>query len=145
MTRSKIVLIAALALALVVSTAGVAFADPLTKKEWRTAARGICSDANEEVIGAINEVAGDLGTDEEPSDEQLADIADAVAPIIQGAVDDVRDLEEPSSFKRGVKKWLGAIDDVVEEMQDDPSILDTPDPFKKPNKLAKKLGLRGCV
>jgi hypothetical protein len=145
MTRSKLVTIAAIVLAVVVSTAGVAFAEPLTKKEWRTAARGICSDANDQVIAEIGEILGGLGEDEQPTDEQLADIADAVAPLIQGAVDDVRDLEEPASFKKGVKKWTAAIEDVVEEMQDDPSILNTPNPFKRPNKLAKKLGLRGCV
>ena len=60
-------------------------------------------------------------------------------------VDDVRDLEEPPAFKKDVKKWLTAIEDVVEEMQDDASILNTADPFKKANKRAKKLGLKGCV
>jgi hypothetical protein len=145
MTRSKLFAMAALSLAVVVADASVALADPLTKREWRKEARAICSEGNEKVTSIANEMFGDLGEGEEPTAEEFGTFADQVVPIIEDVIKDVDDLEEPKSYKSGVKKWLGAIGDVVERIEADPTVVNQTDPFKKPNKLAKKLGLRGCV
>jgi hypothetical protein len=139
------VIVLACAFALAAVNAGVAGAEPLSKREWRAQVKSICVDANDEVSQKIQDVVGDLKEGERPTDDQFREMADGVAPILEGAIDDVNDLEEPVAFKKGVKRWLAAFDDVVEEIRDDPLTLDKPDPLRKPNKLAKKLGLHGCA
>jgi len=145
MRRSKLLAVVALALALALTNASAALADPLSKREWRKEVRSICSAGNAEVNSIASEMFGDLGEGEEPTSEEFADFADEVVPIIEDMVEQVNDLEEPKSYKPGVKKWLKSIEDVAQRIEDDPTVVNQVDPFKKPNRLAKKLGLRGCV
>jgi hypothetical protein len=145
MKRSKLLAVAALALAVAVADASVALADPLSKREWRKEVRAICSTGNADVNSIAGEMFGDLGEGEQPTDDQLAAFADQVVPIIEDVIEQVDDLEEPKSYERGVNKWLSAIEVVAQKIEDDPTVVNQVNPFKKPNKLAKKLGLRGCV
>lgn len=144
MTRTKVMIGGALTLTFSLLMGGVASAGLLSKAEWRAQAGEICTLSDAAVGALANAHFGDLGPEEQPTDDQLRAFADAVIPVIDQTMQDVVALEEPAAFKKNVKKWAKAVRGVSTAIDEDPSVLNSPDPFDKPGKVAKKLGLKGC-
>jgi hypothetical protein len=143
--RSKVLVALAVTVALVLASGTAAVAKPLSKQEWRTRVTTICTDANDQVTAAAIDAFKGLRKNHQPSLKRLTKFTNTVVPLIEKAVADVDALDEPASFTNGVKKWLAAIKHVVDRFRADPKVVNEADPFGAANKLAKKLGLHGCV
>ena len=120
----------------------------LSKKEYRAEANDICATANEELGAVFEEVFGDFEEDQVPTAEQQRAAADAALPIFRQMLDDIEDLDGPSTLEKKVGKLVDGYRDVADEIEADPAVAFGPeaeDPFVKPDKQAKKLGLDDCV
>jgi hypothetical protein len=128
--------------------AGVAAAGELSKKEYKAEINDICATGNEDLGEVLEEVFAEGGEDEELTPEQQQAAADAALPIFRQMLDDIEDLDGPKSLERKVDKLVDGYRDVADEIEDDPAVVfsaDAEDPFAKPDKQAKKLGLKKCV
>ncbi len=67
-------------------------------------------------------------------------------PSVQGQIDDLRDLDPPSSLEDQVSALLDDAQAALDKGKADPSILTSQktDPFKQVNKTAEDLGLTAC-
>jgi len=132
--------------------AGVASAgEELSKKEFQKGANAICKVANEGIEAAFIAAGFSEETfseDTGPTAEQIQAAVAGAAPIFRAALDEISALEGPSAYQKKVDKLLDQYNKVVDVVEEDPVSSfseDGPDPFAKPNKQAKKLGLKQCV
>ena len=128
---------------------GVASAgEQLSKKEYKAEINDLCVAANEDLNAAFEEIFTDF--EEEPTPEQQQAAADAGLPIFRQMLDDIEDLDGPDALKKKVDKLVDGYRDVADQIEDDPSVVfsadpDAEDPFVKPDKQARKLGLDECA
>lgn len=146
----KVVVTALLTLGLATAAfAGTAAAGgELSKKEYKAEINDRCVTANEDLNAVFEEIFTDF--EEEPTPEQQQAAADAGLPIFRQMLDDIEDLDGPNALKKKVDKLVDGYRDVADQIEDDPSIVfssdpDAEDPFAKPDKQAKKLGLEECA
>ena len=145
MSRAKVVVAGSL-VAVVVLSASVALAQPLSEQQWRKQANSVCKRVNKDLDKVGNELYAGLGKNEKPSAEQLKAFAFQFVPVVEGAVTEIDALAEPGVVKKDVKKFLSAVSEAAASIEADPSILaGNADPFVKANKIAKKLGLKACA
>jgi hypothetical protein len=128
----------------VVALSGIAAAAPLSKKEWVKQGNAVCKSVNDGVETAAQSAFAGLGKNDKPSDAQFAAFAAAALPIFKDGVAQIDALEEPKALTAGVKKFTTAVSDAVAKVEADPTILNG-DPFKKVDKIAKKIGLKTCA
>jgi len=133
--------------AVVILTAGVALAAPLSESQWKQQGNAVCKQVNKELGAIQKDLFAGLGKNERPSAEQIDAFAAQLVPVIKGAVASIDALDEPKSLKSGVKKFEAAVNDALATVQDDPNAAFTgnKDPFTKANKVAKKIGLKACA
>ena len=138
---------AALVVAVVVLSAGVALAAPLSESQWKKQANALCKQVNKQLGPIQQEVFAGLGENEQPSPEQFSAYLAQSLPVIEDGVASIDALDEPKSLKSGVKKFEAAVNDALATVQDDPNAAFTgnKDPFTKANKVAKKIGLKACA
>jgi hypothetical protein len=141
--------LASLALAgtIVGGTATTAFADPLSKSEFKKQANAICAEGNQQIEPVAEQIFGNLSKGQEPSPEQFAAYAAVAVPNIKQQVESVAALEPPKSLQAKVNKLIKTARAAVAKVEADPSILadEKHDPFAATNKQAKKLGLKECA
>jgi hypothetical protein len=132
--------------AIAVLSASVALAAPLSEEKWRKQGNKICKQTNKELDEIGNEAFGDLGPDEEPSDEQLTAFVEQFVPAIEGAVSSIDALNEPKSVKKDLKKFKAAVARALDTIEADPTaVAGGKDPFAKVDKIIKVLGLKECT
>jgi hypothetical protein len=144
-SRSKVLVLGSIVAAVVVSTT-VAFAKPLSEQQWRKQADAVCKQVGRDLDEIGNQVAPNLGPNEQPSVEQFAAFMEQAGPVFDQAITDIDALNEPKALKKDVKKFEVATAAAVTTLQADPSLLaGSSDPFAKANKVAKRLGLKNCA
>jgi hypothetical protein len=125
-----------------VATAG----EQLSKQQFLKAGNSICKVANQG-IDAVFEQA-DLGGLDGNTELQTAAAKAAVGsalPILRAALDEIDGLDGPASLEKKVDKLLDQFNAIVDDLEADPqSAVTQDDPFAKPNKVARKLGLKEC-
>jgi len=145
-------------LAAAIATAGFVlfgFAAPvnagqaLTKKQFLKAANATCKDAYRAIDAAFEEHIADLGENAEPSAAQIEAGVASVVEILRAAAAEVKALVGPPALERKVKRFLDQFRAVVAEFEADPQAAFAEElsgyPFAKPDRLARKIGLRSCA
>ena len=141
-------LAAAAAVAVLITMAGgTAFAKPLSESQWKKRANAVCTQVNKDIDQLTSEVFPSVDERNNASPEQVSAWVERFAPIVRDAIAAIDGLREPKSLQRSVKKFKVAISEAVAEIEHDPvqAFNYEHDPFAKPNKIAKKLGLKACA
>ena len=132
--------------AVVILTAGVALAAPLSESQWKQQGTAVCKQVNKDLDAIQKDVFAGLGKNEKPSADQFDAFVAQFVPVIEGAVASIDALNEPKSLQSGVKKFDAAVADALATIEADPeAAFSGDDPFAKANKVAKKIGLRACA
>ena len=140
------VVVAVSVVAVVLASAGVAFAKPLSETQWKKRGNAICKQINTDIDTIGNEVFAGLGPNEQPTDEQVTSFVEQVLPVVEDGVASINKLEEPKSLKKGIKKFNCEVRKLIVKLDTDPTVLlSTPDPFQTVNKAAKAVGLKECA
>jgi hypothetical protein len=142
----------AAAIAMIVAGCGSSSDDStssLTKAQFIVKADAICKKGNAEIESGFEdfEKEADLKENEEPTPEQSAEASETVLiPYIKEQSEELRDLGAPSGDEEEITAMLDALDEGVEEAEEDPEALFTSksDPFGAANKMAKEYGLKVC-
>ena len=146
MSQIKVFVAGALVAAAVVVGTSVAFAKPLSERQWRQQADAVCKQVGKDLNELGSQVAPELGQNDQPSVEQFAAFMDQAGPVFEQALAAIDDLNEPKALKKDVKKFEVATAAAVIRLQADPSLLaGSADPFAKANKIARRLGLKNCA
>jgi hypothetical protein len=120
--------------------------DTLTKAEFIKQADAICMKAHNAFEKAFNQT---FSGNQQPSQAQLSKFAEnTLVPGVQGQIDDIRDLNPPSADEDQVDALIEAVQDGVNKIKADPTILAPTvraDPLKKGHQLAKDYGLKECA
>lgn len=116
---------------------------PLTKEEFITQADEICATGDEEINTAAEEQFGDL-TEEPPVEDQEAFLTDVVAPNYESQLSQIRELSPPEEDAAEIETLLGALDELIAQLQDDPAaVLEATEP-PEASRLAQDYGLQNC-
>jgi hypothetical protein len=112
----------------------------LSKSEFVAQGNAICKKGNQQ----LNAAGKELG--KSPTKAQVNSFVTAtVIPNIQGQVDQLRALDEPSADQDQVNAILDEADAALAKVKADPTLLTGhADPFAKANKKAKAYGLTVC-
>ncbi len=99
---------------------------------------------------AIEKAFRSLGNPSEASEAEIESvITDRVVPEIRSQIEAIRQLDAPSEGAEELTTFLDDADAVVDEIEDDPSLLfeGSPqgNPFEDVNKQADELGLQECA
>jgi hypothetical protein len=140
----RITKLSAVTIVAVLALSAIAAAAPLSKKEWLKQGNAVCKSVNDGVEAAAGSAFAGLGKKDKPTDAQFAAFAAAAIPVFKDGVAKIDALEEPTSLTAGVTKFTTAVSDVVAKVEADPTIL-SGDPFKKVDKIARKIGLKTCA
>jgi hypothetical protein len=121
----------------------------LTKAEFVKQADGICKEANSELTVEFQKFSkeNNLPEGKEPTKEQGEELVEEVLiPNVQQQSEDIRELGAPSGDEDRVAAILDALDQGIEEAEEDPAaLLDAQDDtFDKANELAADYGLKVC-
>jgi hypothetical protein len=140
------------AIAMIVAGCGSSSDDStssLTKAQFIVKADAICKKGNTEIESGFEDFAKEAGIKEnkEPTPAQGVEVSETVLiPYIKEQSEELRDLEVPSGDEEEITAMLDALDEGVEEAEEDPEALFTSksDPFGPANKMAKEYGLKVC-
>ena len=127
--------------------AGVAAAaDQLSQKEFLKQGNTICKGANKQIDAVFKQVFAGLGKNEQPTPEAQQAALDGAVPIFRGALSEIDALKGPASLEKKVAKLLDQYNAVIDGFEADPQTAfgQGPDPFAKPDKVARKIGLKQC-
>jgi hypothetical protein len=130
--------------------AGVATAgEELSKKAFLEEANTTCKGAWEAVDAAFEEQFAGLGEDGQPSPEQIEAGVAAMVEILREMAEAIEPLRGPAALEKKVDKFLDRFDAVVDEFEADPQTAFDEElsgyPFAKPDKQARKIGLKKCA
>ena len=128
--------------------AGVASAHELSKKQYLKQGNGVCKTTNNDLGAVFEEAFAGLGQNDQPSPEQIATAVSGAVPIFRQGLDDLEALEGPSALDKKVDKLVDQYRDAIDAVEADPASAfdeDGPEVFRKPDKQAKKLGLKECA
>ena len=121
--------------------------DALTQEEFVDQGNQICSDGNDELDAAFE----DLPDDAEPTPEQISEFADTFEENVGGQIDDIDELVPPDDIADEVDSILADarddLDEFVTLMRDDPESAFTQeeDPFADVNERLNDIGLTECA
>jgi hypothetical protein len=131
------------------SAVEVAAADQLSKKQFLKAANAICKKAFKAIDATFERQFAGLEEDEEPSAAQIEAGVAGLVGTLQGAATDIEELQGPAALEQEVNTFLGRFTAVVDQFEADPESAFAEElsgyPFAKPDKLARKIGLKECV
>jgi hypothetical protein len=120
--------------------------EALSKPEYVKQGDALCKKAQAAGAKETDEMFGDLGPNEEPSEEQLNTFVEEVfKPNTQGQVDDLRDLAPPEGDEDTVNGVYDGIEEGLAKVEDDPKVLlSADDPFEAAGKEAADYGFKEC-
>ena len=123
--------------------------DALTEEEFVEQANAICSEGEDELDAAFEELVGDGS--EEPTPEEISAFADVFEDNIGEQIDGIDDLEPPESMADDVDAALSdareVLDDFAQLLRDDPeaAFSQEEDPFADVNEQMNDLGVTACA
>ena len=112
----------------------------LTEDAFVEQANAICAEGNQ----ATNAAADEIFTGGEPTGAQLDQYAEIAIPSIQAQLDAIRALTPPEDTAGDVTSFLDDAETALDEVEADPAVLTSGDPFADVNTQAKALGLDEC-
>lgn len=130
--------------------AGVAAAagEQLSKKQFLKEANATCKKAYKALDANFEDQFAGLEEDEERSPAQIEAGIAGLVEILRGAATDIEALQRPAALEQKVDKFLDRFNAVVDEFEADPQSAFAEElsgyPFAKPDKLARKIGLKEC-
>ena len=119
----------------------------MTKAEFISQADAICRKGNAEIQTEFEALAAKNGLkkNEEPDKAMLVELSETVlTPNVKNQSEELAELGVPSSDEGEISAMLDALDEGIEEAEEDPEALIDGDPFGPANKLAKEYGLKAC-
>ena len=121
--------------------------DSISKDEYLKRADAICDEGNKELEEASKGAFADVKEGEAPTKDQIEKYArETVIPMVRQQVDDLRDLPPPEGGKSEVDEIYDAIDEALDRVEKDPSLLgSSADLFEKADELSKKYGYEVCT
>jgi len=143
-----VITIVTIGLATAVFAGAAGAGSTLSKKEYLKQGNSICKGANQQLNAFFEEFFKGFKEGDVPSPDQQRQAVDGAIPIFTTAIDAVEALEGPPAFDKKIGKLLDQYRAVLDKIDADPSVAfgqNAKDPFAKPNKLAKKLGLKECA
>ena len=120
-------------------------AKPMSEKQWRKTANGICAKNQSLIDDAGHTAFAGLPQDAQPSLQQTTAFVAAIEPIVQQQIDSIDALQEPTKVKQQVKKLLKTAQAELDRLVADPSRGLEGDPFTGASLASKKLKLKDCV
>lgn len=146
----KVVAITAGVLAVLAVGAGCGGDDDsssLTKAEFVKQADAICKKQEEKKNNELTAAYEKLGKEKkEGKKEQEAVITDVALPPISQMTEELADLGAPEGEEEKVEEMVGAFEEEVQKIEDDPAgtLTGKVGTFDEANKLAKDFGLKDC-
>jgi hypothetical protein len=130
--------------------AGVAAAEELLdKKQFVKAANARCKKMHKAIDANFEEQFAGLEEDAEPSPAQVEAGVARLIEILGGAATDVEALQGPAALEEKVDAFLDRFNAVVDKFETDPQSAFAEElsgyPFAKPDKIARRIGLKECV
>ena len=119
----------------------------LTKAEFISQGDAICEKGNKEIETGFEAFLKENGIKGEPSKAQGVELSETVLiPSVKSQSEELRDLGAPSGEEGEISAMLDALDEGVEEAEEDPEALlaSESDPFGPANKMATEYGLKVC-
>jgi hypothetical protein len=117
--------------------------DNLTKAQFIDQADAICKKGNQRINAGAKEV---FTSKQEPSKAGRKTFAtETLIPDIQGQVDDVRALNEPSADEDQVNAFLDSAQAELDKGKNDPLYMTSDKSFSGTNKLGKQYGFKVCA
>jgi hypothetical protein len=116
--------------------------DNLTKAQFIQQADAICKKGNKQIDAEAEKI---FTTKEQPSKAQLEQFSsETLIPNIQGQVDDVRALDEPSEDEDQVNAFLDSAQSELDKGKQNPLYMTTDQSFSKTNKMGQQYGFKVC-
>jgi len=120
----------------------------ISKARFVKQADAICEKGTKENQAEFEEFAKENGLSEkkEPTKAQQEEaVTEIVAPGVQKQIEEIDALGAPEGDEKQVEAIVAAVEDGVEEIEDDPAALtEGENPLAKGSKLAKEYGLQAC-
>jgi hypothetical protein len=137
-----------LGLALAATGCGGGGDDSPSKAEFIKQADAICKKAHDRFQKKFEAFQFSQGTNVRPTEAQLERFAETtLVPGVQGEIDDVGNLEQPSGDEDQIDAILEAEQTGVDKVKANPAILSPSvkdDPLAKGQQLAKAYGMKEC-
>lgn len=76
--------------------------------------------------------------------ETQAAITDEIIPLYRDLIEDLRALTPPEGDEEATAAVYDALEQVIDEIEEDPSVADSGDAFDSPNALAEDYGFEIC-
>lgn len=127
---------------------GEAGGEELSREEYLERADEICRRGNDELEKASQEAFAAIPEGQTPTPEQFQDYArNTVVPMVRGQVEELRDLPPPEGGAAQVTEIYDAIDEALDELEENPSILTRggADLFAEADELSRKYGYEVCA
>jgi hypothetical protein len=119
----------------------------LTKAEFISQGDAICEKGNKEIETGFEAFMKENGIKGEPSKAEGVELSETVLiPSVKNQSEELRALGAPSGEEGEISAMLDALDEAVEEAEEDPEALlaSESDPFGPANKMATEYGLKVC-
>lgn len=116
----------------------------LTEEEFVTAANEACTEGNETIQEAANEIGA---SGQQPTDDQLEGFVDEIVVAIQGQIDDISALRPPEDIEEDVDAMVDELQSSLDEVEDAgaEALQSQENPFADANEMAGDLGLTVCA
>lgn len=129
--------------------AGAAADEQFSKKYFLKQANAVCKKAWKAIDANFAEKLAGLEANDEPSPAQIEAGVVGLVKILRAAATKVEALQGPASLERKVNTFLDRFNVVVDAFYADPQSAFAEElsgyPFAKPDKLARRIGLKDCV
>lgn len=132
--------VAGLCVAAVMLSSSVAFAQPLSEREWRKQANVFCKQNNKEMNDIEAKVMAGLGPKDQPTAAQIAAFTAQAVPALNRTIDGIDAIDEPKALRKDVKKLAALGHEAVAGMETLP-VPENDAQWAKVNKIGKRLGL----
>jgi hypothetical protein len=134
----------------VTGLAGVGTAEELlSKKQFLKNANATCKKMYKAVDANFEEQFAGLKENAEPSPAQVEAAVAGFVQILRAAASDVEALQGPAALEKKVDAFLDRFNAVVDKFEADPQSAFAEElsgyPFAKPDKIARKTGLKECA
>ena len=117
--------------------------EPLTKDEFIAQADAICESSDKDIEAAAEDLFS--GGANPGQAEEEAFVTGTLVPGVQQQLDAIRALTPPEGDEDEVNAVLDSAQEGLDELEDDPSLLGTPqNPLNESTKLAKEYGFEAC-
>jgi hypothetical protein len=116
--------------------------EPPSKSEFIQEADAICSEGDQE----IDQAAEQLGPGR-PSDQELEQFTTGtLVPGIQQQIDDLRALTPPAGDEEEISQFLDSAQQALDELEQDPALLlSGDDPFVEVRQFGERYGFEACA